>query len=605
MNPRRSLGWTGCLALFLLGGLWGCRSWLNTTRPPGSQLVLATLSDPKTFNYALNQEFPNVFLFTYAGLTGQNGATGEIEPALAESWQISEDRTRITFVLRQGLKWSDGTPLTAADVVFTYESIVFNPRIPTDMGDSLRIGPQRQFPTVRQLDDHRVEFTTSEPFAPFLRTTVGPPEGVAILPKHRLSKAVNTLDPNGNPQFISTWGTDTNPQEIVGNGPYVIQHYDPGQRVVFRRNPHYWRRDDQGTPLPYIDRVIWQIMESTDTQLLSFRAQDLDVMGDSRPLRPEYYSLLKAEEKIRNHRMLVGGPWSGTTFLAFNLNQGRTAQGRPLVDPVKSAWFQDRRFRQAIAHGINRPKMLNNLFQGIGVVQNSPISVQSPYYRSPEQGLKAYDYNLETAKSLLQAAGFTPDDQGRLRDRSGNRVRFSLLTNSGNKLREAMGAQVKQDLSELGIQVDFAPIAFNALVNKITVTRDWETHILGFSGGLEPHNGANLWTSQGGSHLFNLAQQPGQPPLAGWVATPWEQRIDQLFVAGAQTFEESQRRQIYGEFQAIVQEQVPMVYLVNEMALMVARDRVQGLEYSGLPTWGLWNIAQLRVTEARPTGKRP
>ena len=562
-----------------------------------NQLVLSTLSDPKTFNYALNQEFPNIFLFTYEGLTRQDGTTGEILPALAESWEVSEDRKQITFTLRPNLKWSDGHPLTVDDVVFTYDQIIFNPDVPTDASDSLRIGVERQFPTVKKLDERRVQFTTPEPFSPFLRTTVGPPDGVAILPKHRLETSLKTKGSDGNLAFISTWGTDTPPAQIIGNGPYVMERYDVGQRVVFRRNPHYWRQDQAGVQLPYIDRIIWQVIENTDTQLLSFRSQDLDVLGDSRPLRPEYYSLLKSEESKYGHRLLIGGPWSGTTFLAFNLNQGLNPKGLPLVDPVKSLWFRDRRFRQAIAHSIDRSKMVNNLFQGLGVIQNSPVSVQSPYFRSPEQGLKTYDYSLEKAKRLFEEAGFQYDAQQQLLDAKGNRVQFSILTNSGNKLREAIGAQIKEDLRKVGVQVDFTPIAFNTLVNKITTTRDWETHIIGFTGGIEPHSGANLWMSNGGSHLFNLAEQPGQPALKGWQRSDWERRIDELFVQGAQVFEEDQRTAIYGEFQQIVQEQVPMIYLVNEMALMVARDRVQGIQYSGLPTWGLWNIAELKIQE--------
>ena len=142
-------------------------------------------------------------------MTRQDGTTGEILPALAESWDISGDRTRITFTLRPNLKWSDGHPLTADDVVFTYKQIIFNPEVPTDASDSLRIGTERKFPTIKKLDDRRVEFQTPEPFAPFLRTTVGPPDGVAILPKHRLAASLKQTGSNGNLQFISTWGTDT------------------------------------------------------------------------------------------------------------------------------------------------------------------------------------------------------------------------------------------------------------------------------------------------------------------------------------------------------------------------------------------------------------
>jgi peptide/nickel transport system substrate-binding protein len=582
-------GWRIWLSLALL--LVGC----GRSLPHPNQMTLTTLSDPKTFNYALVQEFPNVALFTSEGLTRENGITGEIEPALAESWQIAPDRQQITFRLRPGLRWSDGQPLTADDVVFTYEQIIFNPKIPTDASDSLRIGPARAFPQVKKLDQQRVAFTLPEPFAPFLRTASGPPTEVAILPKHKLEQSVNTKGTDGNPLFISTWGTDTDPAEIVVNGPYRIASYLAGQRIVFERNPYYWQRDKKGISLPYINRIIWQIVESPDTQLLNFRSGDLDVLGDVRPLRPEYFSLLKREAAKRRLQVLNGGPWSGTTFLSFNLNQGKNAQGQPLIDPIKSAWFNSLGFRQAIAFAINRQQMINSVFRGLGVIQNSPVSVQSPYFA--RQGLPAYNYEPERAKQLLLEAGFYYSPDRKLFDSEGHQVRFSLLTNTENKLRVAMGAQIKQDLRAIGIQVDFNPIAFNTLVDKLTVSRDWDAHMIGFTGGVDPYSGANLWLSSGGSHNFNLGPQPGQPPIQNWQVAAWERQIDRLLQAGAQEFDETKRKQIYREFQQVVQAQLPVIYLVNEMALMAVSDRLSGLKYSGLPSWGLWNIAELKLKE--------
>lgn len=589
------------LGLLFLPGLSSCQ--IATTLPEveqRSQLVLTTLGDPKTFNYALNQEFPNVFLFCYRGLTRQDGPTGELQPELAESWEISEDQRRVVFTLREGLRWSDGEPLTAEDVVFTYQDVIFNEKIPTDDRDGLRIGEAKAFPAVRQLDQRQVEFLLPEPFSPLLRATSGPPTETAILPKHALEEAVRSLDSEGNPLFNSTWSTDADPATIVVNGPYQIERYVPGERVIFQRNPYYWERDEEGNSLPYVDRIVWQIMESTDAQLLRFRSGELDVMGDVRPLRPEYFSLLKREEERERFRLYNGGEWSGTTFISFNLNRALNDRGEPLVDPIKSRWFNTVEFRQAIAHAINRPRLINNIYRGISAPQNSPISVQSPYYLSPEEGLKVYDYDLEQARALLESTGFQYTPTGQLQDSEGNPIRFTLLTNSGNEIREAIGAQIKTDLAQIGIQVDFTPITFSTLISKLTSTRDWDCILIGFTGGIEPHAGANLWTSRGGSHLFNLAPQAGDPPLEGWVASEWEQEIDRLFEAGAREFDETKRKEIYGRFQQVVQEQLPVIHLSHEIALMAVRDRVQGIEYSGLPTWGLWNIQYLSVNDENP-----
>lgn len=575
--------------------LTGCSpSALKTEAAQVSQITLTALSDPKTFNPAFNQEFPNTFLFTQEHLTTENGLTGEIEPALAESWEVSTDKKRVVFTLRPGLKWSDGQPLTADDVVFTFADVLFNPDVPTDYADSLRIGSDRVFPQVRKLDSRRVEFILPEPFSPLIPATSSH-DGIPILPKHILQDSLKSRGPDGNLKFLSTWGTDTDPKQIVVNGPYQMESFDSGQRLVFRRNPYYWRKDAQGNPLPYIDRIVWQFIENTDTQLLRFRSGELDVMGDVRPLRPEYFSLLKREEKRGKFTLYNGGPWSGTTYITFNLSKARDKNNRPFVDPIKSRWFNTVEFRQAIAHAIDRDKMRNNIFRGIGELQNSPISVQSPYYLSPQDGLKTYNYNLDRARQLLQSAGFRYNDQQQLLDADGNRVRFTLLTNSGNKIREAIGAQVKQDLSKIGIQVDFTPISFNTLVDKTSATRDWEAHMIGFTGGIEPHGLANLWTSSGGSHSFNLKQQPGQPSIQNWQPNDWELEIDRLFAAGAREFDDEKRKAIYADFQRIVQEQLPVIHLVNETAIMTVRDRIQGLKYTGLPSWGLWNIQELQV----------
>ncbi|MBE9126690.1 MULTISPECIES: ABC transporter substrate-binding protein [unclassified Coleofasciculus] len=552
-----------------------------------SQLVTSSLSDPATFNYALSQESSNIFPYTYEGLVAENGVTGEIQPALAESWEISEDQQRIVFTLREGLKWSDGEPLTVDDVVFTYNDIYLNEDIPTDIRDILRIGETGGFPNVQKLDERRVEFTTPEPFAPFLRTT-----GLAILPAHALRDTVNAKDQEGKPQFLTTWGVDTDPNKIIVNGPYQLERYNTSQRVVLRRNPYYWRESPQGKPQPYIDRIISEIVESTDTAFLQFRSGGLDALGVS----PEFFSLLKQEEDKNNFTIYTGGPTLSSSFISFNLNKG-SRNGKPLIDPVKSRWFNSLEFRQAVAYAIDRKTMIDNLYRGLGEPQYSNLPIQSPYYLSPEDGLTVYDYNLQKAKELLLKAGFTYNNEGQLLDAEGNRVRFTLITNAGNKLRESMGAQIKRDLGKIGIQVDFTPIAFNTMVEKLTNTLDWEVHLLGFSGGgLEPNNSANVWSMEGGLHSFNQKPTVGQPPIQGWEVAPWEQKINDLYVQGAQELDEEKRKAIYSEAQRLIKENLPYIYLVNPLSMTAVRDRVEGIDYSALGG-AFWNIHELKLVD--------
>jgi peptide/nickel transport system substrate-binding protein len=562
-------------------------SHFRTQASQTTQLVHRTPGDPKTFNFALIEEAPNIRDLMYQGLIGEN-VKGEIVPALAESWQVSEDKLRIVFTLREGLKWSDGEPLTADDVVFSYNDIYMNKDLPTGYQDLLKIGQSGKFPTVRKLNQRQVEFISPEPFAPFLRIT-----GIGIMPAHALRKTITERDQNGNLKFLSTWRTDTPPSEIIGNGSYVIERYIPSERLVFRRNPYYWEKDEQGNQLPYIERIVWQIVEATDTALIQFRSGGLDTMT----LRPESFMLLKREEERGDFTIYNGGPDSSTLFISFNQNQGRK-KGKPVVDPIKSRWFNNVAFRQAVAYAIDRQTMLNNSLQGMGALQNSSISVQSPYYLPPEQGLKVYNYNPDKAKQLLTGAGFSYNSTGQLLDKDGNPVRFTMLSQTGSRLIEGMGAQIKRDLGKIGIRVDYSQIDFGTLGDKLSNSFDWECWLGGITGGVEPNDGFNVWSPDGSFHPFNQKPGAGQATLEGRQVADWEARIGQLYIQAARELDESKRKAVYAQVQQITQEYLPFIYLINPLELVAVRNRVQGVEVSALYYENvLWNAAKLKIVQ--------
>jgi peptide/nickel transport system substrate-binding protein len=553
------------------------------------QLVTASLSEPSTFNYALNESAYSVFGFIYDSLINENPLTTKLEPGLAESWEFSADQLRVVMTLREGIKWSDGQPMTTDDVVFTYNEIYLNPKIPTSLKDALKIGDKGALPTVKKIDARRVEFSIPEPFAPFLRY-VG---GIPIMPAHALQAAVRTTESDGNPKFISMWGTDTDPTKIVGNGPYVMESYFPGQRVIFKRNPYYWRKDIQGNLQPYIERIVLRIIASTETQLISFRSRQLDDLE----VPPEGFSLLKREEKRAKFKIYNGGPDTSTTFISFNLNKAKNSQGKFLVDPIKSKWFNQKEFRQAVAYALDREAMKTNAFRGLGELQNSFVYIKSPYFLPPEKGLRVYNYNPAKSQELLLKAGFKYNDQNQLLDSNGNRVRFTLLTNAERKVRGDMAAQIKQDLGKIGIQVDLQILSFNAYLEKLKTTQDWDCYLGGFAGGgVEPHSASNIWRIKGASHAFNLGPQPGDPPLIGWEVADWEKEIDSLYIKGAQILDENQRREIYYAYQRIASEQLPFIHLVERLNLQAVRDRFQGIKYTALGG-PFWNLYELKVTD--------
>lgn len=574
------------ILLFLL--LNGCRIISNHVKIPKSQLIFTTLSNPTTFNPPLNTSAFNVFGFLYDGLINQNGLTAELEPGLAESWEISENKKQIIFTLREGLKWSDGHPLTADDVVFSYNEVYYNPKIPTGIKDILKIGTSGDLPQVKKLDDRRVEFTVSEPFAPLLRYA----GGITILPAHALRPYLQTTDSNGNLAFLSAWGTGTNPQKIIGNGFYRMVSYKPSERVIFERNPYYWRKDAEGNPQPYIENIILQIIESTDNQLIRFRSGELD----SIEVTPDAFSLLKREEKRGGYTIYNGGASSDSRFITFNLNKMRNQQGKPFVDPVKSSWFNTLAFRQAVAYAIDRETMKNNIYRGLGEIQHSPISPNSPYYLSPEAGLKVYEYNPEKAKQLLINAGFKYNSQQQLLDPNGRPVAFNILVKAEEKARVDAAVQIQQDLAKIGMKTDLQVLNFNAILQKLD-RRDWECYVGGFVGEeVEPHSGFNIWSSQGSLHQFNQGRQPWEPELKGWEVSEWEKEIDRLFAQGVQELDEEKRKEIYGKFQQIAAEQVPFIYLVNALSFQAVRDRVQNVKFSALGG-AFWNLYELKIAQ--------
>lgn len=573
------------LALFSLL-LWGCGvdSSLKSTR-----LVDSILSDPKTFNplLILDATSRDVVAPVFNGLLTTNGITAALEPELAEKWEVSEDGLRVVFTLREGLKWSDGEPLTVDDVVFTFKDLIYNEKIPTQSRDALRIGDKQLLPSLEKLSDRTIAFTTPEPFAPFVRY-VG---GTEIMPKHILAPTLTKSDKAGKIEFLDTWGIDTPPSQLVGSGAYMMTEYRPGERFAYKRNPNYWKH-----PKPLIDRIVYQIVDSSDTALLKFRSRELDVFTLN--ARVKDFQVLKEAEKRDKFTVYNGGPSTGQLFLAFNLNQGKDGKtSKPFVDPVKARWFNDVNFRRAVAYALDRETMVTNLYIGLGAPQYSPISVPSPYYLSPTQGLKTYDYNPETAKQTLLAAGYRYNADNKLLDAEGNLVRFTLLTNAGsNPVRGQVGVQVKNDLEKIGITVDFVGIDFNILIDRLDNSRQWDAIIMGFTGGIEPHGLISFWDPKGEQHLFNKIQNPDQPQDVDRKVADWEKQLHSLMIKGGREVKEDRRKAAYSEFQQLVAEQLPLIHLVVPLSLSAVRDRIQGVKFS--PIGGaLWNLDDLTLKE--------
>ena len=577
-----------CCLLILTSGC--SPTLLNSQSNNNSRLVLVSPSPPSTFNYAMSRSPYEIFRFIYKGLISENGLTGELEPALAESWVLSENKKRIIFTLRSELKWSDGKPLTADDVIFTYQDIYLNQKIPTIYRDFLRIGSSGAFPSVKKIDRRRVEFILPEPFAPFLRYI----EKLKILPAHALRDTILSTDGDGKPLFLSTWNTNTQPQKIISNGPFKLANYIPSQRIILEKNPFYWRNDSAGNSLPYIDKLIIQIIPSTDNQLIRFRSGELDSIG----VDPEAFQLLKREEERGKYKIYNRGTL-GYRFVGFNLNQAKNSEGKPLLNPIKSRWFNNLAFRQAVAYAINRQQINNTIYRGLGEIKHSPLGVQSSYYLSPEAGLKVYKYNPEKSKKILLDSGFQYNDANELLDENGNRVEFTILVKSEEKLRIDTAVKIQGDLSHIGIKANLQILNFNSVLKKLLSSRDWECYVGAFGvpgADIEPNLLSLFWLSNGSFHQFNLGSKPGEPKIKNWQVSDWEKEIDRLFTAAYQTIDENKRREIYGEFQQIVAEQLPIFFLVNPLAIQAVRNHIDNFKSSAIGS-AFWNIDELKIKD--------
>ncbi|MFW6104705.1 MAG: ABC transporter substrate-binding protein [Candidatus Bipolaricaulota bacterium] len=521
---------------------------------PGDQITYAATSLPKTFNNMVASETSSTDVTgnLMAGLTDTSPSTGRLVPALAKSWDISEDKKTFTFHLREGLKFSDGEPLTADDVIFSFEQLAYNEKVEADMRDLLTI--EGELPEIEKVDKYTVKFTTPTVFGPFIRT-VG---GVNIYPKHKLEGI-------SGEEFNSAWGqgvAEKNPEEIVGAGPFRLKEYVPEQKVVLERNPYYFMRGPNGVQLPYLDEYVVLKVEDTDAQALKFETHETDVYG---PTASKIPFLLKNEEEEGWNVMVLKGPRgapAGTDFLSFNWDTEEEALAEV---------FQKKNFRRAVSHAIDRESIIENVFNGLAVTQDSPMSKLSPYYNEEAGEAFPEEYDLDKAKNMLDELGLEDTNDDGVRELpNGDKLAFTILTNKGNENRVDIGNIIASDLREIGMDVKFNPIEFNSLVQQL-MGGSYQAVIIGLIGDpIEPNSGNNVWTSDGSLHMWHL--DASENPVE------WEKRVDEIFNEGLKHIGVDDRRPYYDEWQMIAAEEVPLIYTADQVFLYATEDNVRNTE---------------------------
>ncbi|MCF7907298.1 MAG: ABC transporter substrate-binding protein [Candidatus Omnitrophica bacterium] len=520
----------------------------------GGDLVLSTITDPKSFNPIVSKEanVGAVMGLVFEGLTRTNGVTTEVEPNLALNWEVDETGKVWTFKLREDVSWVDGELFTADDVVFTFNQLIYNPDIDTSARDIFTI--EGKIFKVEKIDKFTVRFTLPVKFAPFLRSM-----GHEIMPKHLLEDVVK------QGKFNSHWGLDAKLETIVGTGPYMLSKYLPSERIILIRNPNYWRKDKQKKRLPYIEKITYLIVQNQDVALLKFQQAEIDYYG----LRGPDYPILKPQEKEGNFTVYNTGLGFSTNFLVFNQNPGKNPKTKqPYLAPDKLKWFSDVKFRRAVAHAIDKESIVNIVMNGLGAPQYSAMSPSSGFFHNPN--VEKYDYSLAKAKELLKEIGIVDrDDDGKVEDSKGNKIQFNLFTNAENTQRITIANIIKKDLEQLGFIINFVPLSFNQLASKFDSTYDWDAIILGFTGGIEPHFGSNVWQSSGHLHAWYPKQKK--------PATKWEAEIDDIFNQGVQELDREKRKVFYDRWQEIVAEELPLIYTVLPSSIFAVRNKFGNL----------------------------
>lgn len=547
----------------------------------GGTLYSSTIGEgPKTFNPWSSKDATSSQIgeLMFDGLVTTDAYTGEVIPQLAKSVEVNDKGTEYIVKLRKGLRWSDGKPITAYDVTFTWNDIIAAGYGNTSMRDNLLINGQ--MPKVEALDNLTVKFTTPEPFAPFLRQL-----SQSIAPKHIMAPVVR----EGKQAFDSFWSSNAKPDSFVTSGMFRLERYIPAQRVELIRNPNYYFIDKKGQKLPYLDKYVFYIVGDLNNEVLKFESGDIDLLA----VRGEKVARFKTLEKNSNYKMYNLGPDTGTTYLTFNLNRRKNDNGKYYVNPLKQKWFNDDNFRKAVDYAVDRESIVANVLQGVGAPLFTAEALSSIYIN--EKIKSGHERNIAKAKSLLKESGFSWNKKGRLIDKEGNPVEFTLYTNAGNTERESIGVMVKQDIEELGIKVNFKPIEFNVLVGKLVDSLDWDAVIMGLTGSqLDPHNGRNVWSSTGALHMFN--QRKGSDLETKADLRDWEREIDDIFEKGAKVIEFKDRKKIYDRYQEIAYKKVPFIYLYSGLRIYAVRDKFGNI--SPTPLGGvLHNLEEIYIKE--------
>ncbi len=555
---------------------------MKETGAYGGRFVIGTTSAPKTFNAIMANETSssdvnNLMFITLADY--DNGTQQDI-PSLAKTWDISDDGLTYTWHLRHGARFSDGVPITSADVLFSFD-VAYDETLHPSIQDLLIIGGKKM--EVSAPDSYTVVTKIVSPYA-LMVPAVG---SLRIMPKHTLEAAFKS----GN--FASAYAVSDPPDSIVVSGPFRVKSYSPGEKVVLTGNPYWYGFDAKGQRLPYLDELVFLVVPDQNTASLKFQAGELDGLDN---VKPEDYAAYEEGQKAGNYTLYDLGPSLSTNFFWFNLNRVREPKagkkiGDPQIDPVKYAWFVQPDFRRAVSMAIDRDAIIRGPFYGDAVKNWSVLTVSSKLWHT--QDLGKWDYDVEAAKKLLDGLQMIDrDGDGTREDASGHPIEFSIKTNGDNVTRVAMCNFIREDLAKVGIRLTLTPVDFNTLISNLRQDFQYEACLLGLGSAVpsDPGMGQNVWRSSGLTHYWDIKQPRPE--------TPAEAQIDKLVDENIATTDMDVRKRTWHEIDHILEDQCWIEWLPVAIIKLPISNRFGNLEPTIIPHRILWNIDRVFLKSA-------
>ena len=587
---RRNAVLAGFCALLALGAAAGPvpAQSLRTPMPevgvPGGRFVIGVTNDPRTLNPIMSNEVNSTDVINrlFTALTEYDNIAQSPCPALAKSWEMSRDGLTWTWHLRRGARFSDGHPITAADVLFSF-AVAYDTTLHQSKYELLT--PHGRKMQVSAPDSYTVVTRLARPFS-LMVPAVG---ALRILPRHVLEPAWRAG------RFESSYGVGTPPESLVTSGPWRLKQFLSREKTVLTRNPYWFGVDPHGRRLPYLEELVFLVVPDQNTAVLKFLAGEVDGIDN---VKAEDYGSLARDQRKGGYTLHDLGTALTSNFFWFNLNTvkkpgGKRPVGAPCADPVRYSWFANRGFRRAVSMAIDRDAITRSVFFGQGVKNWSPMTAGYRLFHSPSTS--APDYDPVGARRLLARLGFRDRDRdGVVEDPRGNPVRFTLKTNAGTT-RVQMANFVRDDLAKVGIQCTVGAVDFNVLLGNMRDDFDYDAILAGLGAAVPPDPGmcGNFYRSSAVSHFWNIRQARPE--------TPAEARVDSLFDELLSPRGLAVRQRLSAELDRVVNEQCWVIWLPTMKVQMPVRNRFGNLRPSILPHRLLWNIETVFV---KPQARR-